>query len=50
MDLAVQENRPFFSIVISCYNSRNTLGPLLQSLVDQELTQEELEIIISDDH
>ena len=48
--MAVQENRPFFSIVISCYNSRDTLGPLLQSLVDQELSQEELEIIISDDH
>jgi glycosyltransferase involved in cell wall biosynthesis len=29
--------RPFYSIVIPCYNSRETISDLLQSIVDQEL-------------
>lgn len=51
MDLAQQEltKRPFFSVVISCYNSRNTLGDLLQSLTEQSLEKDDLEVIISDD-
>lgn len=50
MGLEVQENnRPFFSIVISCYNSKKTLGRLLESLCNQELEYDDLEIIISDD-
>ena len=49
-DLEAQENRPLFSIVISCYNSRDTLGRLLDSLCWQGLEKDEYEIIISDDH
>lgn len=50
MVLVQQENnkRPFFSIVISCYNSRNSLGTLLDSIVEQDIN-DDLEIIISDD-
>ena len=44
-----QKNRPFFSVVIPCYNSDNKLKTLLQSLVDQKCTKEELEVIICDD-
>ena len=51
MVLAQQENnkRPFFSIVISCYNSRKTIGRVLESLTKQELDYDDLEVIISDD-
>ena len=49
-DLAQQELvKPFFSIVISCYNSRKTIGRLLDSLCHQNLDYEDLEVIISDD-
>lgn len=41
--------RPFFSIVISCYNSKKTIGRLLQSIVDQHMLKSEIEVIISDD-
>ena len=41
--------RPFFSVIISCYNSKDTLQPLLQSLVKQYLPREDLQVIISDD-
>lgn len=41
--------RPFFSVIISCYNSRKTIGTLLQSLTHQNLLYSDLEIIISDD-
>jgi len=34
--------RPFFSIVISCYNSKNTIGKLLQSIVDQHMLKSEI--------
>lgn len=40
--------RPFFSIVIPCYNSKKTIGNLLQSIVDQNM-KDEIEVIISDD-
>lgn len=43
------KNRPFFSVVIPCYNSGNDLRLLLQSLVDQKMSKKELEIIIADD-
>ena len=48
--LGTQVDRPLFSIVISCYNSRSTLGRLLDSLCWQGLEKKEYEIIISDDH
>ena len=44
-----KEMRPLFSIIISCYNSSKTIERLLESLCKQELTKDELEIIISDD-
>lgn len=40
--------RPFFSIVISCYNSRKTIGPLLESIAIQNIN-DDIEVIISDD-
>lgn len=41
--------RPFFSVVISCYNSKKTIGKVLQSIVDQHMLKYEIEVIISDD-
>lgn len=41
--------RPFFSIVVACYNSRLTIGTLLESILNQELDKEDYEVIISDD-
>lgn len=43
------EYRPFFSIVIPCYNSRKTLGELLASIEAQNMG-DDIEIILSDDH
>lgn len=49
-DLAqLEPTRPLFSVIISCYNSRKTIGKLLESLCQQNLNYEELEVIISDD-
>lgn len=45
----MDNNRPFFSIVVSCYNSKRTLGAVLESLCNQELDYNDLEVIISDD-
>lgn len=42
-------SRPFFSIIIPCYNSRETLPNLLESIVKQDM-KDEIEVIISDDH
>ena len=42
-------HRPFFTIVIPCYNSRKTLGDLLQSIVEQDML-DDIEVILSDDH
>lgn len=50
LDQPENKVRPLFSIVISCYNSRSTLGRLLDSLCWQGLEKNEYEIIISDDH
>ena len=41
--------RPFFSIIIPCYNSRNTIGILLETLTQQGLEKDDLQVIISDD-
>jgi len=43
------EHRPFFSIVVACYNPRKYLSKLLLSIVNQHLP-EEIEVILSDDH
>jgi len=45
----VLKNRPFYSIIIPCYNSRKTLGNLLESIVLQDMN-DEIEVILSDDH
>ena len=41
--------RPYFSIIVPCYNSKNVLRPLLESLVQQHMLRNELEIILADD-
>ena len=43
------DHRPFFSIIIPCYNSRNTLGELLASIEAQNMP-DDIEIILSDDN
>ena len=43
------EKRPFYSIVIPCYNSGKTLGALLESIIAQDMN-DEIEVILSDDH
>lgn len=42
-------NKPFFSIVIPCYNSARTIRRLLDSLVNQHM-KDDMEIILSDDN
>ena len=43
-------HRPFFSIVIACYNSRKTLGRLLDSVLAQDKSViNDIEVILSDD-
>lgn len=49
LDMHISTNKPFFSVIIPAYNCKETLLYLLQNLVDQELSEEELQIIISDD-
>lgn len=44
----VLNHRPFFSIIVACYNSAPYLGELLQSIVEQHM-QDDLEVILSDD-
>lgn len=44
----VLKHRPFFSIIIPCYNSRKTIGNLLDSIVEQHM-DDDIEVIISDD-
>lgn len=46
---AIATKRPFFSIIIPCYNSRNTIGRLLESITKQNLEKDDIEVIISDD-
>lgn len=40
--------RPFFSVIIPCYNSDYRLGILLQSIVEQHCS-DDIEVVISDD-
>ncbi len=42
-------HRPFFSIVIACYNAKKYLSTVLQSIVDQHMN-DDIEVILSDDH
>lgn len=42
-------SKPFFSVIISCYNSRKYLPNLLNSLIVQDLEFEDLEVVLSDD-
>lgn len=49
------EHRPFFSIIIPCYNDGqyekgNYLDRLLDSICKQNVPRQDLEVIISDDH
>lgn len=45
----ILDQRPFYSIVVPCYNSGKTLGLLLESIIAQEMN-DEIEVILSDDH
>lgn len=42
-------DNPFFSIIIPCYNSKKTIGRLLKSIVNQNMSNE-IQVILSDDH
>ena len=44
-----ERDRPFFSIVIPCYNSRETIGRLLKSIVNQRMSFKDIQVVISDD-
>lgn len=43
-------SRPFFSIIIPCYNPREFLRRTLTSIVLQKMNRDEIEVILSDDH
>ena len=43
------DHRPFFSIVIACYNPRKYLKELLNSIIAQKMN-DDIEVILSDDH
>lgn len=45
----ILKQRPFYSIIIPSYNSRKTLGALLDSIIAQDMN-DEIEVILSDDH
>lgn len=42
-------NNPFFSIIIPCYNSKPTIARLLNSIVQQSMSND-IEVILSDDN
>jgi glycosyltransferase involved in cell wall biosynthesis len=44
------DKRPFFSVVIPCYNSHKTIVRLLDSLTHQDIDKDDLEVIIVDDY
>lgn len=46
---APELNKLKLSIVIPCYNCKDTIGRLLDSILDNKLKQEEYEVIICDD-
>ncbi len=41
--------RPFFSIIVPCYNSKKTIGRLLKTIVEQNMNYDDIEVILSDD-
>ena len=41
--------RPFFSIIVPCYNSKKTIGRLLKTIVEQNMNYNDIEVILSDD-
>ncbi len=41
--------RPFYSIVIPCYNSKQTIGHTLESIVNQHMDFSDIQVILSDD-
>lgn len=41
---------PFFSVIIPCFNSAPYITHLLQSIVDQQMNYNEIEVILADDH
>lgn len=51
----MSENRPFFSLIIPCYNdgrykAGQYLDKLLTSVVESNLSRDEIEIVLADDH
>ena len=47
--LLTSTSKPFFTVIIPSYNSGKTLPSLLQSLVNQQLSKQDLQVIVSDD-
>lgn len=45
----ILEHRPFLSIIVACYNSRETIGNLLDSILNQNM-EDDLEVILADDN
>ena len=41
--------RPFYSIIIPCYNSGKTISCVLDSIIQQELPYQDIQVVISDD-
>lgn len=41
--------RPFYSIVIPCYNSRQTIGRALDSIINQHMDYNDIQVVLSDD-
>lgn len=44
----ILDHRPFYTIIIPCYNSSKTLGNLLESIIAQDMN-DDLEVVLSDD-
>ena len=42
-------NRPFFSIIIPCYNSGKTIARALDSIVNQKLDYNDIQVVLADD-
>lgn len=45
----IEKKKPFFSVVIPCYNSRKTLPALLNSIIMQNMDYSEIQVVLSDD-
>lgn len=43
------DNKYFFSVIIPCFNSKRTIDRLLNSLICQDLSKDEFEVILCDD-